>query len=295
MSSKAETYQLLDSGHFQKLEVVGPYRMVRPSPSATWEPDLDGDEWNKVDASFERFKDGEGDWKIKNPKIKEPWTIEVAGMKFLMKLTSFGHLGIFPEQKANWLQMREIVAGRKKSAGPEAPLKVLNLFAYTGGSSMACAQAGAEVTHVDASKGSVNWARENAELSGLSKAPIRWLVDDVQEFVQREIRRGNKYQGIILDPPSYGRGPKKEIWNIEEHLMPFLRDLEKLMADDFLFMLLSCHSPGYTPMALTNQARQVTERFNKSGQAKFLSNEMLVEESGLKPLPSGCSCLFVAE
>lgn len=287
-----ETYQLIDSGLFEKLEVVGPYRLARPSPSATWEPDMDEKDWKDVDARFERYKDGEGDWKIRNPKIKEPWKIEVAGMKFLMKLTSFGHLGIFPEQKANWLQMREVVAARKKKS--EEPIKVLNLFAYTGGSTMTCAMAGAEVTHVDASKGSVNWARENAELSGLGKAPIRWLVDDVQEFVAREIRRGNKYQGIILDPPSYGRGPKKEIWNIEEHLMPFLRELEKLMADDFLFMLLSCHSPGYTPVALANQARQVTTRFNKSGKAQFIASEMLVEESGLKPLPSGCSCLFVA-
>jgi 23S rRNA (cytosine1962-C5)-methyltransferase len=283
---KGSTYELLDSGGFQKLESVGGFRFVRPSPSAVWEPDLAAKEWKTYDAFFERHSDGDGEWKVKNPKVKEPWMIEIEGVRFKMKLTSFGHLGIFPEQKKNWLQMRELVQARKKAA---PAFKVLNLFAYTGGSTMFCAQGGAEVTHVDASKGSVNWARENAAASGLEKAPIRWLVDDVQEFVRREIRRGNKYQGLILDPPSYGRGPNKEIWDIEKHLMPFLRELEKLLADDFVFILLSCHSPGYTPTALENQLRQITEGHRGS----FISEEMLIEQEEQKPLPSGCSSLFV--
>ncbi len=288
--NKNQTFELLDSGAFQKLENVGGFRLVRPSPSAVWEPDLDPKQWKDYDALFERFKDGDGDWKIKNPAIKEPWMIDVAGVKFKMKLTSFGHLGIFPEQRKNWLQLKEVCEARKKK-NPSAPLKVLNMFAYTGGSTMFCAKGGAEVAHVDASKGSVNWARENAEASGLGKAPIRWLVDDVQEFVKREVRRGNKYQGIILDPPSYGRGPNKEIWDIEKHLMPFLRELEKLFADDLCFILLSCHSPGYTPTALENQLRQVTS----GRKGSFISEEMLIVEEGQKPLPSGCSSLYVAD
>lgn len=294
MSKNKQTYQLLDSGHFQKLENVGGFRLVRPSPSAVWECDLDTKEWKTYDALFERHSDGDGDWKIKNPDIKEPWMIDVSGVKFKMKLTSFGHLGIFPEQRKNWLQLQEICAARKKLK-PDAPLKVLNMFAYTGGSTMFCAKGGAEVAHVDASKGSVNWARENAEASGLGKAPIRWLVDDVQEFVKREIRRGNKYQGIILDPPSYGRGPNKEVWDIEKHLMPFLRELEKLFADDLCFILLSCHSPGYTPTALENQLRQVTSGSHQKFSGRFFSSEMLIEEVGQKPLPSGCSSLYVNE
>lgn len=281
------SYRLIDSGNFMKLEQVGPYRVSRPSPSATWERELPASEWKKVDAHFERYSDGDGEWKIKNQKIKEPWHIEIAGFTMKLKLTSFGHLGIFPEQKRNWLQLQEIVSARK-ARKPNAPLKVLNLFAYTGGSSLICAKAGAEVAHVDASKGSVNWARENAKLSGLENKPIRWLVDDVQEFVQREVRRGSKYQGIILDPPSYGRGPNKQIWNIEEHLTGFLRNLEKLMADDFLFMLLSCHSPGYTPTSLQNQLKQ----YFRDKDGSFTAAEMLIEsESGLD-LPSGCSCLW---
>ncbi len=290
MAKNKQTYELLDSGAFQKLENVGGFRLVRPSPSAVWETDLPVKDWQNYDALFERYKDGDGEWKIKNNAIKDPWMIDVSGVKFKMKLTSFGHLGIFPEQRKNWVQMQEIVAARKKLK-PDAPLKVLNLFAYTGGSSLFCAKGGAEVTHVDASKGSVAWARENAEASGLGKAPIRWLIDDVQEFVKREVRRGNKYQGLILDPPSYGRGPNKEIWDIEKHLMPFLRELEKLFADDLCFILLSCHSPGYTPTALENQLRQVTE----GRKGEFISAEMLIEEEGQKPLPSGCSSLFFAK
>jgi 23S rRNA (cytosine1962-C5)-methyltransferase len=247
-------------------------------------------DWQKVDAHFERFSDGDGDWKIKNQKIKEPWQIDIAGLKMQMKLTSFGHLGIFPEQKRNWLQLEEIVGARKR-AQPEAPLKVLNLFAYTGGSSLICAKAGAEVAHVDASKGSVTWARENAKLSGLESKPIRWLVDDVQEFVQREIRRGTQYQGIILDPPSYGRGTNKQVWNIEEHLTGFLHALSKLMADDFLFALLSCHSPGYTPTSLQNQLKQMLK--GKGG--RYHAGEMLIESKAGLDLPSGCSCLWQAE
>jgi 23S rRNA (cytosine1962-C5)-methyltransferase len=280
-------YRLLDSGHFRKLEQVGPFRLVRPAASAVWDPSLPEKEWKRFDAEFQRFSDGNGEWKVKNPEIKEPWKIEIAGVQFQMKLTGFGHLGIFAEQEANWIQMRELVRARKPSV--DAPVRVLNLFAYTGGSTLFCADAGAEVVHLDASKTSVAWARENAKLSGLEERPVRWIVDDVQEFVDKEVRRGKTYHGIILDPPSYGRGQKNQVWKIEDHLMPLLQNLRKLMAPDFLFMLLSSHSPGYTPVSLENQLRQVCD---PDGRGKYVSGEMVIRaETGLA-LPSGAYSLM---
>ncbi len=284
-------YQLIDSGNFLKLEQVGPFRLVRPAASATWEPQLSSLEWSKYDALFERHEDdgrSTGEWKIKNSEIKNPWLISVADIQFKVKLTSFGHLGIFPEQKENWLEMRDLI--KSKIAKDKRTFKVLNLFAYTGGSTLFCSQAGAEVVHLDASKTSVTWARENATESKLDKNPIRWIVDDVSQFVTKEVRRGSKYQGIILDPPSYGRGPDKQMWKIEDHLMPLLKNLQKLMADDFSFILLSCHSQGYTPVSLKNQLEQLCSAY----KGNYDSAEMLVVDKQNRPLPAGCSCLFSA-
>lgn len=283
MSNK---YQLIDSGDFKKLEQVGPYRLVRPSPNAVWSPTLGAKDWVQHDAEFLRYSEGQGEWKIKNSALNNAsWPIDVHGVTFNLKLTSFGHLGIFSEQEKNWLQIEKIIRTRKqKNVGAE--FRVLNLFAYTGGSSLFSARGGAEVVHVDASKGSVAWARENAESSSLADKPIRWIIDDVQEFVKKEIRRAKTYQGIILDPPSYGRGQKNQVWKIEEHLVPFLQDLQKIMAPDFAFLLLSAHSPGYSPVSLENLVRQVT----KGGQME--SGEMLIHDQNRKPLPSGAYSLF---
>lgn len=277
----SSTYKLLDSGNFLKLEQVGPYRIVRPSLSAVWDPSSPDSEWKKIDAEFKRYKDGNGEWLVKNEAIKKPWTIQISDVTFNLKLTGFGHLGIFAEQEKNW---REIYT-RVKSA--RKPFRVLNLFAYTGGSTLFAAAAGAEVVHLDASKSSVAWARENAESSSLAEKPVRWIIDDVQEFVDKEVRREKQYEAIILDPPSYGRGQKNQVWKIEDHLMPLLKKMKKLMSPDFSFMLLSSHSPGYTPVSLENQLRQVYADQLKSKKVSFDSAEMLITDTHGKSLPSG--------
>jgi 23S rRNA (cytosine1962-C5)-methyltransferase len=269
------TYELIDSGEFKKLESFGDYRFLRPSASAVWKKSLGDGEWSDFDARFNRDQSGDGEWKLFNKKLPDHWDIEVAKLKFRMRLTSFGHTGIFPEQAGNWQWLQENV--RKGS-------KVLNLFAYTGGSTLACAKAGAEVVHLDASKTSVTWARENADLNGLSEAKIRWIVDDVQEFVAKELRRGNTYQGFILDPPSYGRGTKKQVWKIEKHLTPLLDNLRKIAADDFQFCLLSSHSQGYTPMAHANQLEQA---FGDMDSMVLQSSEMYLEGGSAMKLPAG--------
>jgi len=276
-------YKLIDSGHFRKLEQVGPYRLIRPSAQAVWgvrDPEL----WQQFDAEFVRFSGGNGEWKIKNKSLPKKWTIQTGLNQFVISLTDFGHLGIFPEQYSNWNKLHQIVKDNNSS------MKVLNLFAYTGGSTFACASGGAEVVHLDASKTSVNWARENAEASGLGEAKVRWIVDDVQKFVEREVRRGSQYHGMILDPPTYGRGSKNEVWDIEKHLTLLLDQLKKIKAKDFKFILLSSHSPGYTPIALKNLLLD----FHKD--LRFYESEMLIEEVASKrSLPSGTSCLAVHE
>lgn len=281
------SYQLLDAGEFEKLEQVGPFKIIRPSPSAVWKRSLEPSQWKGVDAHFKRFTEGDGEWKIFNPEIKDPWAISVGPVKFVLKLTGFGHLGIFPEQEDNWRELSDVIQ-KFKHKRPEKPFRLLNLFAYTGGTSLFAAHAGAEVTHVDASKTSVTWGRENAEVSGLSKKPIRWLVDDVKEFIKREVRRGSKYEGIVLDPPSYGRGPKKQLWKIETHLLELLEELQALKSEDFCLYLLSSHSPGYTPQALENILKSSADLQDGS----FNSQEMLVHAEGGLSLPSGASSLW---
>ncbi|MBQ46823.1 MAG: SAM-dependent methyltransferase [Zetaproteobacteria bacterium] len=278
------TYQLLDSGHFKKLERVGDWLISRPSPQAVWHPKLPESEWANLDAYYTRYSGGDGKWTIRNPNLSKKSVISYGGLSLQIQMTDFGHLGLFAEQANNWQKIREAVKGSLD----QGSFKVLNLFAYTGGSSLAAAQAGAEVTHVDASKTSVAWARDNARVAGMEDYPIRWLVEDVQKFVAREIRRGNKYHGIILDPPSYGRGAKGEVWKIEEHLVPLLNNISNILAQDFSFILLSAHSTGYTPIALQN----LISSFAPAGGV-YESGEMLVgEDGGDRFLPSGNYCLF---
>lgn len=288
LKEMSNDYKLIDSGNFQKLEQVGPYRIVRPAAQAVWRPRLDESQWRSVDATFSRFSGGDGKWTIHNRSLPKKWTIEQGPVKLTISLTDFGHLGIFPEQDSNWETLNQLIS--KSRLNQE--ISVLNLFAYTGGSTLACATAGAKVVHLDASKTSVAWARENAEASGASDKPIRWIVDDVQKFVEREVRRGNKYHGIILDPPSFGRGSNNEVWQIEDHLVPLLDNLKQLLADDYLFILLSCHSNGYTPMALQNLLLQIVD----AKKGRFEIGEMIVseQESG-RVLPSGASALYVRD
>lgn len=282
-----QDYKLLDSGDFQKLEQVGPYKIVRPAAQAVWKPRLDKKEWSSADATFERFSGGDGKWTVRNRSLPKKWTIEQGPVTLEISLTDFGHLGIFPEQDANWDALHTLIANRRNSAGE---MNVLNLFAYTGGSTLACAMAGAKVVHLDASKTSVSWARDNAKASGAEDKPIRWIVDDVQKFVEREVRRGSKYQGVILDPPSFGRGSNNEVWQIEDHMVPLLNNIQKILADDFLFILLSSHSNGYTPLALQNLLLGVVD----GAEGRFEIGEMVVKEQGSgRVLPSGASALFV--
>jgi 23S rRNA (cytosine1962-C5)-methyltransferase len=279
-------YKLIDSGDFQKLEQVGPYRIVRPAAQAVWKPRLDSEQWKSADATFHRFSGGDGKWTIRNPSLPKKWNIEQGPVKLVISLTDFGHLGIFPEQDANWEILHNLIVKQKK----DSEFNVLNLFAYTGGSTLACAAAGAKVVHLDASRTSVAWARDNAQASGLGDKPIRWIVDDVQKFVEREVRRGSKYQGIILDPPSFGRGANNEVWQIEDHLVPLLANLKQILADDFLFILLSSHSNGYTPLALQNLLLGIVN--NQEGT--FEVGEMIVrEQDSGRVLPSGASALYV--
>ncbi|MBC7532749.1 MAG: class I SAM-dependent methyltransferase [Oligoflexus sp.] len=283
------TYRLLDSGNFEKLEQVGYFRIIRPSPQAVWKPSQPK-LWSKVDAHFKRFAGGDGKWTIDNPNLKKPWIIEYGGLSLQIEITDFGHLGLFPEQRMNWQRIRNLCYQGSRD-GEE--FNVLNLFAYTGGSSLAAAQGGASVAHVDASKTSVAWARLNADINDLTSAPIRWLTDDVQKFVAREIRRNKLYKGIILDPPSFGRGTNGETWKIEEHLIELLDSLKGILHPDFSFFLLSSHSTGYTPIAMQNLLGSLL----KGVKGRFIAEEMLVDEDGStgRALPSGASTWFIRD
>lgn len=237
-------YQLLDSGSEQKLERFGQFVLSRPCSQAVWKPVMGKQEWHDIDASFTR--EPANRW-MASPPLPTSWVVEHQGIKFKLMPTDFGHVGMFPEHALLWAWMRDKL---KKGS------KVLNLFAYTGGVTLAAAQAGAEVCHVDASKTTVAWARENCALNGLEKAPIRWIVDDVIKFLQREVRRGNFYDGIILDPPTFGRGSKGEVFKIEKDLPEILRLCFSLKPS---FVILSSHTPGYTPLVLHHLLKQASE------------------------------------
>lgn len=276
-----DEYQLLDAGDGQKLERIGPYRLVRPAPQAVWRPRLSADAWRAADALYERDSSGGGKW-VWRAKVQRDFTILYSRLSWSLKLTNFGHLGLFPEQAANWEWMREQIRARMARTN-QANLHVLNLFAYTGGSTLACSQAGAHVVHVDAAKGVVDWARQNARLCNLDERPIRWLVDDALKFVKREARRGSRYHAIILDPPSFGRGPKGEVFKIENDIVPLLDACGELLAKDALFVLYSCHTPGFTPLSMENQLADLV-----AGRAGTLeSGEMTVSDSQDRALPSG--------
>jgi 23S rRNA (cytosine1962-C5)-methyltransferase len=284
-----DEYKLLDSGNMQKLERVGSYRLVRPSPQAIWNAQLPQSDWEQADAVYERDSSGSGKWRWRN-KVKREFDLLYSSLSFRIKLTNFGHLGLFPEQIDNWNWLRTQIRNRQQQTGG-ANLHVLNLFAYTGGSTMAASQAGAHVVHVDAAKGVVDWARQNASKSGLSERPIRWLVDDALKFVHREVRRGNHYHGIIFDPPSFGRGPKGEVFKIENDIVPLLEACRKLLARDALFLLYSCHTPGFTPLTLQNQLEELVG--TRGGV--FEAGEMAVHNERGRALPSGTYARWLGE
>ena len=236
-------YEVIDTSKGEKLERWGQYTLVRPDPQVIWNTDRKNPRWKKKNGHYHRSNKGGGEWEFFD--LPEQWSINCKSLTFNLKPFSFKHTGLFPEQATNWDWFGNLI----RNAG--RPVKVLNLFAYTGGATLAAAEAGASVTHVDASKGMVAWAKENAASSGLSDAPIRWLVDDCVKFVEREIRRGNHYDGIIMDPPSYGRGPNGEIWKIEEAIYPLVKLCEQLLSDDALFFLINSYTTGLAPAVLT--------------------------------------------
>ena len=248
IASNWKDYEVLDTGNGEKLERWGDYILVRPDPQVIWKCDHKHPGWKNNDGHYHRSSKGGGEWEFKG--LPNEWSISYdiksidEKLSFNLKPFAFKHTGVFPEQAANWEWTSSIIKKEAEKRPEGDPVKVLNLFAYTGGATMAALAAGASVAHVDASKGMVGWAKENAVSSGLSDRPVRWLVDDCGKFVEREIRRGNKYDGIIMDPPSYGRGPKGEIWKIEESIWPFLENCVQLLSDRPLFFLINSYTTG---------------------------------------------------
>jgi 23S rRNA (cytosine1962-C5)-methyltransferase len=241
VSNNWTDYKLIDSGDALRLESFGGFIFVRPDPVCIWEKSFPK-KWDKAHAVYTRGAGGGGSWEFKE-KIPSQWTINYTDLKFLIKPMGFKHMGVFPEQADNWDFLREKLKNAKSK-------KILNLFAYTGCASVAAASIGASVVHVDSSKSIINMAKENIKLNGLENAPVRFLVDDVKKFVQREIRRGNTYDGIILDPPSYGRGPKGETWKIEDELFPLLLEIKKLLSKTPLFVILNSYSTNLSTQAV---------------------------------------------
>ena len=271
-------YEVLDTSGGEKLERWGDYLLVRPDPQAIWNTPKDLPGWRKMNGHYYRSSKGGGEWEFFD--LPKQWEIAYKDLRFNLKPFSFKHTGLFPEQAVNW----DWFSDKIKNAG--RPVKVLNLFAYTGGATLAAAAAGAAVTHVDASKGMVNWAKENAKSSGLEAAPIRWLVDDCMKFVEREIRRGNHYDGIIMDPPSYGRGQKGEIWKIEDSIYDFIKLCTQILSDAPLFFLVNSYTTGLAPAVLTYMLSTELKRFG--GHVDSQEIGLPVTKTGLV-LPCGAS------
>lgn len=273
------SYTLVDSGDGRKLEQFGPYLIDRPCAQAVWKKQLSDRDWVNCDAVFTR--EGESRW-IFNRTLPETWSIEVSSIKFKISPTDFGHLGIFPEQHEFWEWIQKTVS--QEAVLRTRPLNVLNLFAYSGGSTLAAAKGGAQVCHLDASKGMVAWARENAALNNLSEAPVRWIIDDAQKFLVREMKRGVRYDAIILDPPTFGRGAKGELFKIESDLMRLLDQCRGLLSDSPLFVLFSCHTPGFTPLVMQHTLSQMVDGLKGSID---IGEMALNGDRGALPIPSG--------
>ncbi len=270
-SENWKDYELLDASDGERLERWGKYILIRPDPQIIWKGEKKHPGWKNADGIYRRSSNGGGGW-IKN-KMSEQWNIKYCDLGFVLRPMGFKHTGLFPEQAANWDWFSSLI----KNAG--RPIKVLNLFAYTGGATMAAAKAGASVCHVDAAKGMVAQAKENAKLSGLEDAPIRYIVDDCKKFVEREIRRGNRYDGIIMDPPSYGRGPGGEVWKIEDSIDEFVKLASQVLSEKPLFFLINSYTTGLSPLTMKYIIDiRVTERFG---------GKTNVDELGLKVTQTG--------
>ena len=278
-------YRILDASGGEKLEMWGAFCLARPDPQIIWNTPK-GPVWKKAQAHYRRSSTGGGSWAFYQ-KFPESWEISYRDLRFRIRPTGFKHTGLFPEQAVNWDLFRQLIqeAGR--------PISVLNLFAYTGGATLACAAAGASVCHVDASKGMVAWARENAALSGLAEKPIRWIVDDCEKFVAREIRRGRKYDAVIMDPPSYGRGPSGEVWQLEEKIYGLVQLCTGVLSDQPLFFALNSYTTGLSPSVMAYLLK-VTAGERLGGQVDADEIGLPVEQTGCC-LPCGSTALWLSE
>lgn len=285
IADKWKDYEIIATGRGEKLERWADVYLLRPDPQVIWDGAGELDRFGKLNAVYRRSDKGGGGWENKKPFPAE-WVVCYGDLKFKVKPMGFKHTGLFPEQAVNWDEMRSLIRARKKQ-NPEKEIKILNLFAYTGGATVACAKEGAFVTHVDAAKGMVERAGENARLSGIDSG-IRYIVDDCAKFVAREIRRGNKYDAIIMDPPSYGRGPGGELWKIEDSLFSFVGQCVKLLSDDPLFFLINSYTTGLQPAVLNNILTLTLKDF--SGTVSSYEVGIATDE-GI-PLPCGASGLF---
>lgn len=272
LADKWIDYEVIDTSGGEKLERWGDYILVRPDPQVIWDTPKRDKRWNSPNGHYYRSDKGGGHWEFND--LPEEWRISYGNLRFNLKPFSFKHTGLFPEQAVNWDFAAEIIRGRK-AEGRET--KVLNLFAYTGGATISAAAAGAHVTHVDASKGMTGWAKENALLSGIPHESCRWIVEDCCKFVEREIRRGNKYDAIILDPPSYGRGPKGELWKMEDDIFDFLKLTSELISDDAAFVILNSYTTGLQPAVLSYMMNLL---FTKRYGGKVQSDEVGLPVSG---------------
>lgn len=272
-----DQYQLIDFGGGRRLERFGPWRLDRPSPAAERIARADPDAWRQADARFDRTDGEEGRWSLKR-KLPERWTIAHGPVTFELKLTPAGQVGVFPEQAANW----DWITEQLQAAG--RALRILNLFAYTGGSTLAAAAAGAEVVHVDAARNTIAWARRNAELSGMAGRPIHWITEDVQKFVHRELNRGSRYDAVVLDPPSYGHGRRGEVWRLSNDLEPLLQLCGQLTAGCRRFMLLTCHTPGFAPARLE---RMMADALGETDEGTVTARPLTIRSAAGRELPSG--------
>ncbi len=284
IADRWKDYEVIDASAGEKLERWGDYILVRPDPQVIWDTGHDHPDWKRKNGHYHRSSKGGGEWEFFH--LPDEWTVryepeESSPLTFRLKPFSFKHTGLFPEQAVNWDWISRLVHRGDR------PAKVLNLFAYTGGATLAAAAAGAGVTHVDASKGIVAWAKENALASGLGDAPIRWLVDDCTKFVEREIRRGNRYDGIIMDPPSYGRGPKGEIWKLEDNVWPLIKLTARLLSENALFFLINSYTTGLQPAVLSYMLNAAVAK-DHGGRVEAEEIGLPVRTNGLI-LPCGAS------
>jgi 23S rRNA (cytosine1962-C5)-methyltransferase len=280
ITKPSQDYELIDSGEGEKLERYGDIILSRPDPQALWRKSAP-QAWKKSVARFTRAAEKAG-WQMKSG-IPERWKIELAGLNFWIRPTSFKHTGLFPEQSENWKWIEETVKNAIRST-PKREIQVINLFGYTGGASLAAAKGGAHVCHLDGSKVAITWARDNAEISGLKDKPIRWILDDARVFLRREIKRGRKYDGIIMDPPAFGHGPNKELWKIEDHFLDFLDLCKEVLSDDPLFVLINGYASGYSSTGYDNNLTTMMAKWK--GETEI--GELAIEESASgRLLPCG--------